>query len=179
MGSVLEEHVLLPEGAGEAAGGSGKRRAQARTATVYCNAEEYGGAGSHYTLDASGCKSLDDVAAAVRRGFALPAARTVEVVAPVTGEKVPLDALQAPSEGLRLVLRIDGALANFRMERVRSNLPVKGFLDDLAACQVRLPACCVCERRHAPPLRVAPSARAWWGEPQCPRLLPAACFGEV
>ena len=155
MGSrALEEHGL-----GEAAGGSGKRRAGERAVTVYCNAEEYGGTGSHYSLDASGCKSLDDVAAAVRRGFALPAARTVEVVAPVTGEPVPLDALHAPSEGLRLVLRIDGTLANFRMERVRSNLPVKGFLDDLAACQVRLPACCAREPRPAP-LCVPPPAHA-------------------
>ena len=129
-GSVGEE--------GAAASGSGKRRERLRTVTLYCNADEYGGQGTQFTLDPSGCKSLEDVAAAVRRGFALPSARTVEVVTPVTGESVALDALHAPSEGLRLVLRIDGELANFRMERVRSNLPVKGFLDDLAACQVCL-----------------------------------------
>ena len=113
------------------------------TATLYCNTKEYGGEGTQFTLDPSGCKSLEDVAAAVRRGFALPSARAVEVVTPVTGEPVALDVLHAPSEGLRLVLRIDGELANFRMERVRSNLPVKGFLDDLAACQVCLRDLCL------------------------------------
>jgi len=128
---------------GAAAGGIGKRRERLRTVTLYCNAEEYGGEGKQFTLDPSGCKSLEDVAAAVRRGFALPSVRVVQVVTPVTGEPVTLDALHAPSEGLRLVLRIDGELANFRMERVRSNLPVKGFLDDLAACQVCLRDLCL------------------------------------
>ena len=73
----------------------------------------------------------------VRRGFEIPASRDVTVVT-VTGEDVSLDALHAPQEDLRLVLRLDGQLANFRIERVRSNLPVKGFLDDLAACQYTL-----------------------------------------
>lgn len=144
MGSRRAEalpRTLVPRGVGEegaVACMSGKRHERVRTVTLYCNAEEYGGEGTQITLDPSGYKSLEDVAAAVRRGFALPSARAVEIVTPVTGESVSLDALHAPREGLRLVLRIDGALANFRMERVRSNLPVKGFLDDLAACQVCL-----------------------------------------
>jgi len=100
---------------------------------------EYGGARSktEFVLDASGCKSMEEVANVVRRGFDLPTSRTVQVVT-ITGEDVSLDTLLAPHQDLRLVLRLDGQLANFRIERVRSNLPVKGFLDDLAACQYTL-----------------------------------------
>ena len=118
-------------------------RAQPHPLTPRCaeplRAGEYGGARSktEFVLDASGCKSIEEVATAVRRGFELPASRTVQVVT-ITGEDVSLDTLLAPHEDLRLVLRLDGQLANFRIERVRSNLPVKGFLDDLAACQYTL-----------------------------------------
>ena len=122
------------------ASSGGKRRPANRTVRIFCNAEEYGGASAPngvLELDASGCKTQEEVAAAVRRGFGLSSSRDVEIVT-VKGETVTFDEVLAPEEGLRVVLRIDGALANFRMERVRSNLPVKGFLDDLAACQYTL-----------------------------------------
>ena len=141
-------------------GANGKRKERPRQCMVFCNAAEYGGKGSELVLDASGCKTDADVASAVRRGFALSAATTIEVVR-VNGDAITLDMLHAPSDDLRLVLRIDGALANFRMERIRSNLPVKGFLDDLAACQYTLLSA-LCElvdnseqatRRNERPLR--------------------------
>ena len=121
------------------AGVGSKRKERARQVSIYCNACEYGGSSEVHelVLDASGFKSLDEAHAAVRKGFALPSSVTVQLVT-VSGGDVTVDTLHHPSDDLRLVLLIDGALANFRMERVRSNLPVKGFLDDLAACQYTL-----------------------------------------
>jgi len=119
-------------------GASGSKRAASRNVMVFCNAGEYGGGRAFdFQLDASGCRSLDEVAVLIRRGFALPSTKAVQVVT-VSGEAVTLDVLHAPTDDLRLVLRIDDVLANFRMERTRCNVPVKGFLDDLASCQYTL-----------------------------------------
>lgn len=146
-GSVLTKpYSLVAAAASDApndiSGGSGSKRKsadRAGTVSVYCNASEYGGGSkSVVELDFAGYKNLDEAHAAVCKGLALPSSREVQMCT-LSGDAVTLDELQAPPDELRLLLRIDGALAKFRMpERVRSNLPVKGFMNDLAACQYTL-----------------------------------------
>ena len=115
-----------PSGSGSGGSGS-KRKLGLHTVSVYCTASEYGGGNeSALELDFAGHKTLDEARAAVCKGLALPSSKAVAVqIVTLSGDAVTLDELQAPSEDLRLLLRIDGVLAKFVMpERVRSNLPV-------------------------------------------------------
>ena len=101
---------------------------------VLCEAERYGGKRvSSVVVPPSSLSPPHVLSHFLQDALGLPG-RPLLALASLSGEPLSDQEVQTSVPSCALLL-IDGSVAEFSIERKRSNVPVKGFLDDLATCQ--------------------------------------------